>query len=78
MTTRTNSSRDRILMTAEKMILQKGYVGTSLEDILDKAAITKGGFFYHFSGKGELARALVERYLEEDQKMFNLLLARVR
>lgn len=76
MTTRTNSSRDRILATAEKIILQKGYVGTSLEDILDKAAITKGGFFYHFGGKGELARALVERYLEEDQKMFSMLLER--
>lgn len=75
-TTRSNSSRDRILVTAEKVILQKGYVGTSLEDILDKAAITKGGFFYHFNGKGELARALVERYLEEDQKMFAALLER--
>ncbi len=70
MATRANSSRERILATAEGIILQKGYVGTSLEDILDKAAITKGGFFYHFNGKGELARALVDRYLEEDRKLF--------
>jgi TetR/AcrR family transcriptional repressor of nem operon len=73
MATRANSSRERILATAELIILQKGYVGTSLEEILNKAAITKGGFFYHFSGKGELARALVERYLEEDRKMFGSL-----
>jgi TetR/AcrR family transcriptional regulator, transcriptional repressor for nem operon len=73
MATRANSSRERILATAEGIILQKGYVGTSLEDILNKAAITKGGFFYHFSGKGELARALVERYLEEDRKLFDSL-----
>jgi AcrR family transcriptional regulator len=70
---RANSSRERILATAEAIILQKGYTGTSLDDILDKAAITKGGFFYHFSGKSELARALVQRYLEEDQAMFNKL-----
>jgi len=76
MTSRANSSRERILVTAENIILQKGYVGTSLDEILDKAAITKGGFFYHFNGKGELARALVERYLEEDQKMFDALLER--
>lgn len=73
MATRANSSRDRILACAERIILQKGYVGTSLEEILDKAAITKGGFFYHFNGKGELARALVERYLEEDRKLFDAL-----
>jgi AcrR family transcriptional regulator len=76
MTGRANSSRDRILATAEALILRKGYVGTSLEEILDKAAITKGGFFYHFNGKGELARALVERYLQEDEKMFGMLLER--
>lgn len=73
MATRANSSRERILGCAEKIILQKGYVGTSLEEILEKSAITKGGFFYHFSGKAELARALVERYLEEDRKMFDSL-----
>jgi TetR/AcrR family transcriptional repressor of nem operon len=67
---RANSSRERILATAEAIILQKGYTGTSLDDILDKAAITKGGFFYHFNGKSELARALVQRYLAEDQAMF--------
>jgi TetR/AcrR family transcriptional repressor of nem operon len=73
MATRANSSRERILATAELIILQKGYVGTSLDDILGKAAITKGGFFYHFNGKGELARALVDRYLEEDRKLFGSL-----
>jgi AcrR family transcriptional regulator len=73
MATRANSSRERILATAEGIILQKGYVGTSLDDILSKAAITKGGFFYHFNGKGELARALVERYLAEDRKLFDSL-----
>lgn len=76
MATRANSSRERILATAESLILQKGYVGTSIEDILDKAAITKGGFFYHFNGKGALANALVERYLEQDQKVFDELLER--
>ncbi|MBD3640513.1 MAG: TetR/AcrR family transcriptional regulator [Marinobacter sp.] len=76
MATRTTSSRERILATAESLILQKGYVGTSIEDILDKAAITKGGFFYHFNGKIALAHALVNRYLEQDQQIFGELLAR--
>lgn len=68
--TRTNSSRERILSTAESMILQNGFAATTIEEILDKAAITKGGFFYHFNGKLDLARALVERYLEMDSRVF--------
>lgn len=70
MTTRSNSSRERILNTAESIILQRGYAGTTIEDILEQAAITKGGFFYHFNGKLELARALVERYIEKDNAAF--------
>ena len=70
MTVRANSSRERILSTAEAMILEHGFAGTTIEDIIDEAAITKGGFFYHFEGKRDLARALVERYIEMDSKVF--------
>jgi len=70
MSTRANSSRDRILECAESIILQKGFAGTSIDDILDKAAITKGGFFYHFDGKTGLAHALVTRYLDQDEVIF--------
>jgi TetR/AcrR family transcriptional repressor of nem operon len=68
---RANSSRERILSTAEAMILEHGFAGTTIDDIIKKAAITKGGFFYHFEGKLELARALVERYIEMDSEVFN-------
>jgi AcrR family transcriptional regulator len=71
MSTRSNNSRDRILDTAEKLILQQGYAGTSIDDILRDASITKGGFFYHFEGKPDLAKALVYRYLEQDQILFD-------
>lgn len=70
MSTRANSSRERILSTAESIILEQGFAGTTLEKIIDKAAITKGGFFYHFSGKAELARALIDRYIQMDTDVF--------
>lgn len=71
MATRANSSRDRILKCAESIILRKGFASTSIEEILEQSAITKGGFFYHFDGKAGLARALVERYLKHDKDIFN-------
>ena len=73
--TRSNSSRERILACAEAVILQKGFSGTSIEDILEKASITKGGFFYHFDGKPGLAEALIYRYLEHDDELFGELLS---
>jgi len=69
--TRANSSRERILSTAEAVILEHGFAGTTIDDIVKASAITKGGFFYHFEGKLELARALVERYIEMDSAVFS-------
>lgn len=76
MGTRSNSSRERILSIAESIILQQGFAGTTIDEIIDKASITKGGFFYHFEGKSSLARALVERYIELDSQIFLELSAR--
>ncbi len=64
-------TREHILATAEAMILQRGYSGTSIEEIIGEAGITKGGFFYHFDGKSDLARQLMLRYLERDGRFFN-------
>lgn len=69
-------TRENILATAESIILQRGYAGTSIEDIIGRAGITKGGFFYHFDGKNDLARNLILRYLEQDDVLFNGLVER--
>ncbi|MFV8819381.1 TetR/AcrR family transcriptional regulator [Haliea sp. E17] len=70
MAQRGEDRREKILAVAEAAILQKGFSATSIEEILEKAHITKGGFFYHFPDKRELARALVERYLASDMDFF--------
>jgi AcrR family transcriptional regulator len=69
-------TREHILATAEQLILQRGYSGTSIEQIIGESGITKGGFFYHFDGKNDLARNLMLRYLEQDAAFFDGLMHR--
>lgn len=78
MGTKGEQTREHILATAEALILQRGYVGTSIDDILDGAGITKGGFFYHFDGKRDLAKQLMQRYLVQDEAFFGGLIDRAR
>jgi TetR/AcrR family transcriptional repressor of nem operon len=78
MGTKGAKTREHILATAESIILQRGYSGTSIEEIIGEAGITKGGFFYHFDGKSDLARNLMLRYLENDNKFFADLSDRAR
>jgi TetR/AcrR family transcriptional repressor of nem operon len=59
-------TRERILATAEPLILRQGFAGTSLDDILDATGLAKGAFFHHFEDKAGFARALIERYARND------------
>lgn len=62
-------TRERILQTAENIILGKGFSGTSIDEIIAESGITKGGFFYHFDGKNDLAVHLIRRYRVQDEKI---------
>ncbi len=64
-------TRERILEIAESSVLAKGFGATSIEEVIAEAGITKSGFFYHFRDKNELARALMLRYVEENDRIFD-------
>ncbi|MEO3472717.1 TetR/AcrR family transcriptional regulator [Roseomonas sp. CAU 1739] len=66
-TLKRESARDKILELAEAAVLQKGFGATSIEELIAGASISKSGFFYHFPDKGELAKALLLRYIERDR-----------
>ncbi|WP_242156004.1 TetR/AcrR family transcriptional regulator [Aestuariivivens sediminis] len=59
-------TRKKILEESKKLVLNYGFSGTSIDQILDKTGITKGAFFYHFRTKNALAKALIENYAKED------------
>lgn len=50
--------------------MAQGFAGTSIDEILNQAGLTKGAFFHYFKGKGELARELVMRHAKNDLAMF--------
>jgi TetR/AcrR family transcriptional repressor of nem operon len=78
MGTKGEQTRENIMAVAEGIILNRGYSGTSIEEIINEAGITKGGFFYHFNGKSDLARKLILRYLDNDLVFFSGLVDRAR
>lgn len=69
-------TRYRILDVARQLVLERGFSGTAIDDIIAAAGLTKGAFFYHFEGKQHLAEQLMQQYLEEDQRFFDELFGR--
>ena len=70
-TQKKTDTRERILELAESAVLAKGFASTSIEELIAAARISKSGFFYHFKDKGELAEAMMERYLVHDQAVLD-------
>jgi TetR/AcrR family transcriptional repressor of nem operon len=70
------ATREKILDAAEGLILGNGFVGTSVEMVIEDAGLTKGAFFHHFESKAQLARALVDRYAERDREHLETFMAR--
>jgi AcrR family transcriptional regulator len=73
---RRTDTRERILEVAEAAVLDKGFAGTSIDELIAAVGITKSGFFYHFADKGELAKALLERYIAREDELFDDLFRR--
>lgn len=66
-------TRERIMDIAQDAVLHKGFASTSIDEIIVEAGITKSGFFYHFRDKNDLAKALLQRYTDDEWKVFDQL-----
>lgn len=66
-----SSTRNQILDAAEAAVLSKGFGATSIDELIAAVGISRSGFFYHFKDKSALAKALLVRYIEEDDKIFD-------
>jgi TetR/AcrR family transcriptional regulator, transcriptional repressor for nem operon len=69
-------TRERLLELAESAVLAKGFTATSIDELIAAAGISKSGFFYHFKDKGELAKGLLVRYLEQDRQLLEAIFRR--
>ncbi len=63
--------KDQILDSAQSLMLEKGFVATSIEEICSEAGVTKGSFFYYFKDKEDLGKSVVSHFAENNrEKLF--------
>jgi AcrR family transcriptional regulator len=56
----SRTSSRRILERAARLIFEKGYEGTSMQDIADACGLTKAGLYHHVATKEALLVAIME------------------
>ncbi|HEX4141442.1 MAG TPA: TolC family protein [Candidatus Methylacidiphilales bacterium] len=57
--------RQRLLDVGLKLFANRGYAGTSVQDITDEAQVTKPTLYYYFGNKEGLFQALVDHAMDE-------------
>ncbi len=70
LTQNQHESKNRLLKAAVRVIREKGYQATRVEDVCAAAGLTKGSFFYHFKSKEELALTAAEHWNEVTGALF--------
>ena len=72
----TPDTRQQILSAALKRFAEQGYAGTSVQQIVEAAGVTKPALYYHFRNKAGLFRALVDWAHEERYRLMQQAVAR--
>ena len=62
-------TKEKILKTALKLFVEKGFAEVSISDLIQEVGIAKGGFYHHFKSKDQLINDIIEKvifpYLED-------------
>lgn len=53
---------EELMDSAQALFLDKGIVGTIIDEIVSKAGVSKGTFYHYFSSKSDVVAALRERF----------------
>lgn len=59
---RAEATRRKIIDTAVELFSELGYGETGLADVLQRAGVSKGAFYYHFDSKEAVAKAIIDEF----------------
>jgi AcrR family transcriptional regulator len=57
--------REEIINIAEHLFIKKGYERTSVSDIVKKAKVAQGTFYYYFQSKDQVLDAITDRFVND-------------
>lgn len=59
------NKRELIVITAARLIHERGYHHVGIKRILDELSIPKGSFYHYFKSKEDLGIAIIELYIKD-------------
>jgi len=57
--------RAELIDCAQRLFLEKGYERTTINDVIEATALSKGAFYHHFRAKEDLLEAIAARFARQ-------------
>ncbi len=57
-----NETRARLVSVGTEILSEKGFGSTGVEEILGKAGVPRGSFYYYFESKAQFGLAVIDNY----------------
>jgi AcrR family transcriptional regulator len=61
--------REELIDVAEELFLKNGYEETTVSEIVKKARVAQGTFYYYFESKDDILDAITDRYMHDAADM---------
>ena len=61
--------KKELLKIAYDMFLAQGYENTSVDEIIERAQIAKGTYYYHFQSKEQMLEEVIDMMIDSEAKM---------
>ena len=66
------NAKEKIVESALQLMLDKGYSGTTVDEICENAGVSKGSFYHFFKAKEDIGLAALEAFIARGEKLMRL------
>jgi TetR/AcrR family transcriptional repressor of nem operon len=66
------NAKEKIVQSAIRLMLDKGYAGTTVDEICENAGVSKGSFYHFFKAKEDIGVAALEGYIKRGEELMRL------
>ncbi len=68
--------RTQLINIAESLFIERGYDEVSVSDIVGKAEVAQGTFYYYFKSKDDMRNAVIDKNIEEVKALIDSIVGR--
>lgn len=65
MASESRNARERIIVTAQRLMSRRGYTAVGINEVLAEARVPKGSFYHYFTSKDAFGEAVMDTYFDK-------------